>query len=62
MKTRQAGLRAEIFNVTDRQEKIAVNSTLFCNSSANATCAANLASFGKATARGSFQAPRQLLR
>lgn len=60
MKTRQAGLRAEVFNVTDRQEKTAVNSTLFCNSSSNATCAANLASFGKATARGSFQAPRQI--
>jgi Carboxypeptidase regulatory-like domain/TonB-dependent Receptor Plug Domain len=60
LKTRQAGLRAEIFNVTDRQEKTAVNSTLFCNSASNATCTANLASFGKATARGSFQTPRQL--
>ena len=60
MKTRQAGLRAEIFNITDRQEKIAVNSTLYCNSASSATCTTNLSTFGKATARGSFQAPRQL--
>lgn len=60
MKTRQIGLRAEIFNVTDRQEKIAVNSTLYCNGPTSATCTANLNTFGKATARGSFQAPRQL--
>lgn len=60
MKTRQVGVRAEVFNVTDRQEKIAVNSTLYCNSASNATCTTNLSTFGKATARGSFQAPRQL--
>jgi len=58
--TRQAGLRAEVFNVTDRQEKTAVNSTLYCNSASSATCTANLNTFGKATARGSFQAPRSL--
>ena len=59
-KTSQFGVRAEVFNITDRQEKIAVNSTLYCNSASSAGCTTNLATFGMATARGSFQTPRQL--
>lgn len=53
--TTQAGLKAEVFNVTNRQEKIRSNNFVWCGSDAGAGCAAARENFGKATARGSFR-------
>lgn len=57
--TSQVGIKGEIFNVTNREDKIANNNTAWCGSTANAACQTAVDSFGKATARGSFQTPRQ---
>jgi hypothetical protein len=54
----QAGFKAEIFNLTDSQEKIGVGSTVWCTSDSSAACATARDNFGKATARGHFQGPR----
>ncbi len=56
----QAGLRAELFNITNEQEKIAVNNSVWCNTTATAACATAVERYGTATARGSFQAPRSV--
>ena len=53
--TAQAGFRAEIFNITDRQEKLRSNNVVFCGSDAGTGCAAAIANFGKATSRGSYR-------
>ena len=53
--TAQAGFRAEIFNITDRQEKLRSNNVVFCGSDAGAGCATAIANYGKATSRGSFR-------
>ena len=53
--TAQAGFRAEIFNITDRQEKLRSNNVVWCNSEAGTGCAAAIANFGKATSRGSYR-------
>jgi outer membrane receptor protein involved in Fe transport len=53
--TAQAGFRAEIFNITDRQEKLRSNNVVWCGSEAGAGCAAAIANYGKATSRGSFR-------
>ncbi len=55
----QVGLKGEIFNLTNREEKIISNNTAFCGTTANAGCQTAVDSYGKATARGSFQTPRQ---
>ena len=55
---RSIGLRTEVFNVNDRQEKLLVNNTAWCGTSATATCATAVSTFGTATARGSFRLPR----
>jgi hypothetical protein len=57
--TTQVGVKGEIFNVTNREDKIANNNTAWCGATANAACQTAVDSFGKATARGSFQTPRQ---
>lgn len=54
----QFGFKGEAFNVTDRQEKTAVNNTVWCNTTATAACQTAVNNFSKATARGSFQGPR----
>lgn len=51
----QAGFRAEIFNITDRQEKLRSNNVVYCGSEAGAGCATAIANYGKATSRGSFR-------
>jgi hypothetical protein len=53
--TAQAGFKAEIFNITDRQEKLRSNNVVFCGSDATAACATANANYGKATARTSFR-------
>jgi outer membrane receptor protein involved in Fe transport len=53
--TAQAGFRAEIFNITDRQEKLRSNNVVWCGSEAGTGCAAAIANFGKATSRGSYR-------
>jgi hypothetical protein len=55
----QVGVKGEIFNLTNREEKIVNNNTAWCGSTANAACQTAVDNFGKATARGSFQTPRQ---
>lgn len=53
--TNQAGFKAEVFNVTNRQEKIRSNNTVWCNTDVGTGCATARENFGKATARGSFR-------
>ncbi len=55
----QFGLRGEAFNLTNREEKTLSNNTAFCGTTDNASCAAAVANYGKATARGAFQQPRR---
>ncbi len=58
--TNQAGFKAEIFNITDNQEKTANNNSTWCGATANASCTTAVANFGKASARGSYLAPRRV--
>jgi len=58
--TYQAGFKTEIFNLTNREEKIISNNTVWCGSDAGAGCATARANYGTATARGSFQTPRRV--
>ena len=53
--TAQAGLKAEIFNITDRQEKLRSNNIVWCNTDVGTGCTAARDAFGKATARTSFR-------
>ena len=55
----QVGVKGEVFNVTDEQEKITVNNTTWCEAQPGSTaCQTARTNYGTATARGSFQAPR----
>ena len=56
--TMTVGLRFETFNLFDNQEKININSTTWCNSTATAACATAVDNFGKASIRTAFQGPR----
>ena len=55
LSTAQAGFRAEIFNITNRQEQLRSNNVVYCGSDAGTGCAAAIANYGKATSRGSFR-------
>ncbi len=57
--THQAGFKAEIFNLTDNQEKVIVNNVAWCGSSSTAACTTAVNNFGTASARGSFLLPRR---
>jgi hypothetical protein len=57
--TTQIGLKGEVFNLTNNEEKIQNNNTAWCGTTANAGCQTAVDNFGKASARGSFQTPRQ---
>lgn len=62
--TTDAGLKFEIFNLFNNEEKLNVSNQTWCNSTATAACATAVANFGKATSRGSgatraFEVPRQ---
>lgn len=55
----EVGLKAEIFNLFNNQEKIAINNTVWCNpSNTSAACQTARNQFGTATARGAFFGPR----
>ena len=59
-RTAEIGIKGEMFNITDMQRKIQVNNTTFCANTTNpsTSCTTARNSFGTATARGSFYAPR----
>jgi hypothetical protein len=57
--THQAGFKAEIFNLTDNQEKDRISNVAWCNNSSSAACQTAINAFGKATARGQFLLPRR---
>jgi hypothetical protein len=55
----EVGLKAEIFNVFDNQEKTAISNTVWCNpSNTSAACQTARDQFGTATARGAYFGPR----
>ena len=54
----QAGFRAEVFNLLDNQEKTLANNFTWCGVTSTAACATAVNNYGKASARGSFVAPR----
>lgn len=56
--TNEAGFKAEMFNITDRQEKLRSNNVVWCGSTAGTGCQTAIDNFGKATARTSFRGPR----
>jgi hypothetical protein len=53
--TNQVGLKTEIFNITNRQEKLRSNNVVWCGSAAGTGCQAAIDNFGKATARTSYR-------
>ena len=53
--TAQAGFRAEIFNIFDRQEQLRSNNVVACGSEVGTGCATANANYGKATSRTSFR-------
>jgi hypothetical protein len=60
-RTAEIGVKGEMFNLANMQNKTSVNNTTFCANTAptaTATCTTNRAQFGTATARGSFFGPR----
>ena len=61
----QAGMKVEVFNLFDSQEKVQANNLTWCSATTGvpAACAATRTAssttfFGAATARGAFQLPR----
>jgi hypothetical protein len=52
------GMKAEVFNAFNLEDKIAVNNTTWCASTNTAACQAAVTSYGTATVRNSFQVPR----
>ena len=58
--TANFGMKFELINLFNNEEKINVNNTNWCASDASASCQTLRDSFGKATARASFQTPRTI--
>jgi hypothetical protein len=56
----QLGFKFDVFNLLDSQEKLDVNNTAWCNSTATAACQTAVSNFGTATSRGSFNGPRTI--
>jgi hypothetical protein len=54
------GFKFDVFNLFNNEEKINVNNSNWCNSTATSACATAVANFGTATARGSFNTPRTI--
>jgi hypothetical protein len=54
------GMKFDVFNVFNLEDKIAVNNTTWCASSTTPSCQASVNSFGTATVRNSFQVPRTM--
>jgi hypothetical protein len=53
--TAQAGFRAEIFNITNRQEQLRSNNVVWCGAASTTACSDAINNYGKATSRGSFR-------
>lgn len=53
--THNVGLKAEIFNITDRQEKLRANNVVWCDSAATAACQTARDQYLTATSRTSFR-------
>ncbi len=53
--TAQAGFRAEIFNITNRQEQLRSNNVVYCGSEVGTGCSAAIANYGKATSRAAYR-------
>ena len=51
------GVKFDVFNLFNNEEKINVSNLNWCNSTAG-SCATTVANFGKATTRAAFQAPK----
>jgi hypothetical protein len=58
--TTNFGLKLDVINVFNNEEKINVNNQNWCASAETAACQTLRDSFGKATARASFQTPRTI--
>lgn len=54
----QVGMKFDVFNVFNFEDKIGVNNQTWCASANTAACQTAIASYGAATTRASFQAPR----
>jgi hypothetical protein len=54
------GFKFETFNLFNNEEKTNVNNQAWCNSTATAACQTAVTNHGKASARGSFAAPRTI--
>jgi Carboxypeptidase regulatory-like domain len=54
----QFGVKFDVFNLFNNEEKINVSNTTWCDSTATSTCATTVANYGTATTRGAFAAPR----
>ena len=62
--TTNVGVKFDIFNLFNNEEKLNVSNQAWCNSTATPACATAVNNFGKATSRGSgatraFEIPRQ---
>lgn len=53
--THNVGFKTEIFNITDRQEKLRSNNVVWCGSGSSTACQTAINDFGKATSRSSFR-------
>jgi hypothetical protein len=58
VKELEAGIKGEVFNVSDIQDQVTIPNTAWCTADSTAACTTARANFGKATARGNFQGPR----
>lgn len=52
------GVKFDIFNLFNNEEKINVSNTAWCNATTSAACQTTVNNFGKASTRAAFQAPR----
>ena len=58
--TNAVGVKFDIFNLFNNEEKLNVSNQTWCNSTATAACATTVANYGTATARNAFQVARQV--
>jgi hypothetical protein len=56
--TSQFGVKFDIFNLFNDEEKVNVSNTTWCNSTETSTCATTVANYGLASTRGAFNTPR----
>ena len=56
--TSQVGVKFDVFNLFNNEEKLNVSNTTWCNSTATSTCATTVGNYGTATTRAAFAAPR----